>query len=56
MIIEDANLANNEIRIVVSPTQTKGLTETTGPATQPVIRAFGIASVSPHHFNPGKRL
>jgi hypothetical protein len=56
MIIEDANFPNNKVRIVVSPTQTKRLAETARPATQSTIWVFGITSVSPHRFNPGKRL
>ena len=56
MIIEDTNLPDNKIRIVVSPTQTKRLAETTRPTTQSTIWAFGIAPVGPHHFNPGQRL
>ena len=56
MIIEDANFPNNEIRIVVSPTQTKRLAEPTRPTTEPTICAFGVPSVRSHHVDPGQRL
>jgi hypothetical protein len=56
VVIEDTNLPDNKIRLVVGPTQTKRLAETTGPTTQSTIRAFGSASVSPHFFEPGEGL
>ena len=56
MIVEDPNLPDNEIRIVVGPTQAKCLAETTRPTAQSIIRVFGITSVRPHRFNPGERL
>ena len=56
MIIENTNLPDNKIRTVVSPSQAKCLAEAARPTTQSTIRVFGIASVSPHHFDPGERL
>ena len=56
MVIENANLPDNKICIVVGPTQTKRLAEATRSTAQSVIRALGIATVGPHHLNPGERL
>ena len=56
VVVEDANLPYNEIRIVVGPSQIERLAQPTGPTTQSPIWSFGIPSIGSHHFNPGERL
>jgi hypothetical protein len=56
MVVQDADFPHNEIRIVVSPSQAKRLTETTRPTTQSIIWPLGVSSIGPHHSNPGQRL